>query len=319
MLFFFPQQCKQEWQQCQSTAEICFHHRHQRSSLPPKADGPPAEAVCEGGEVFKGHANVSTRSLREPEPALQQVPSGPLSFTPAFPGTHTIRAVLSRIMPGGKPRYHLHSPGNDPLFTARLEQWGPMKHRVCSPPLKSWVLVRLLATEFLLWLCFVRSSRRWQKVWAWKVREHGVLHTRVEVLRSPASCCGKLKLCFEVAGGDKRNAMQHFGQMTALLPGETPKHLFFCQFGFVLGFNKTFKPNQTCLCCCQCHRSAGVSGDCGRVRSYTLDLTNTAELRSQQCEPHHRRVVSPSSWVRCENMLSDEVPLHTALTLFLCL
>lgn len=97
-------------------------------------------------------------------PALQQVPSGPLSFTSVFPGTHTVRAILSRIMPGGKPRYHLHSPGND-AFTARLKQWGPMKHRVCSPALKSLVLLGVLTTEFLLWYCFVQRSEWWQKVW----------------------------------------------------------------------------------------------------------------------------------------------------------
>lgn len=45
-----------------------------------------------------------------------------------------------------------------------------------------------------------------------KGEEYGVLHTRVEVLRSPASCYSEPKLCFEVAGGDKCNAVQHFGK-----------------------------------------------------------------------------------------------------------
>lgn len=112
---------------------------------------------------------------------------------------------------------------------------------------------------------------------------------------------------------------QHFRKWLCCCQ-EKHKTFVFFQFWFVLGFNKTFKPNQTChrLHCSQGHKNAGVSSNCVRVKSYTLDFTTTVGTRSQQCEPQHRRVVPPSSWVRMENMLSDDVALHTPLTLFLC-
>lgn len=127
----------------------------------------------------------------------------------------------------------------------------------------------------------------------------------------------ELKLCCELA--HETNELTTSGNDCAVARRNT-KHLFSSNFDLFLAFNKTFKPNQTChrLHCSQGHKNAGVSSNCVRVKSYTLDFTTTVGTRSQQCEPQHRRVVPPLSWVRWENMLSDDVASHTPLTLSLC-
>lgn len=72
------------------------------------------------------------------------------------------------------------------------------------------------------------------------MREHGVLHTHVEVLRSPASCYSELKLCCELA--DETNELNTSENGCAVARRDT-KHFFSSNFDL---FSALTKPsNQT--------------------------------------------------------------------------
>lgn len=72
------------------------------------------------------------------------------------------------------------------------------------------------------------------------MREHGVLHTHVEVLRSPASCYSELKLCCELA--DETNELNTSENGCAVARRDT-KHFFSSNFDLFWALTKP--SNQT--------------------------------------------------------------------------